>query len=252
MNKKEIFIAAYHGGLGDNLQFSTLPELYAKKGFDVYVPEGFYFRNQEICDLVWGHNPFVKGVKKGVWNAGDTPEIGHKVLNSNCISNWELLHGFKPTNKYPKVYYSPNKIENLNNTILIDLTSISTNYNAERVNKEVEKVKLSFPDKRFRTISFKKNLNPATPQSPAHNGVFKNFNCESEDRIEVQSIFQYCDLMASVAGIVTLHNGSSHLSSAIKKYNTNLISMCIIPEEQFKNNKDRAVFIFDNVEYILV
>ncbi len=149
MKNKEIFIAAYHGGLGDNLQFSTLPELYAKKGFDVYVPEGFYFRNQEICDLVWGSNPYVKGIKKGVWNAGDTPEIGHRTLHSNCISNWEMLHGFKATNKYPKIYYNPNKISNLENKILIDLTSISTNYQFSDISKIIKKIKLFYPNNNF-------------------------------------------------------------------------------------------------------
>ena len=65
---KEIYIGAYHGGLGDNLQLSTLPELFSKRGHKVYVPDGFYFRNSGIYDLVWGNNPYISGIKEGRWN----------------------------------------------------------------------------------------------------------------------------------------------------------------------------------------
>ena len=106
----DVILSAYHGGLGDNLQFSTLPEEFHKQqGRDTYIWSQANFRNQEIYDLVWGCNPYIKGIKDGTWTAGDTPEIGHKTLVSDCISNWEALHGLEPTNKYPKIYYEPEK-----------------------------------------------------------------------------------------------------------------------------------------------
>ena len=36
------------GGLGDNLQFSTLPGLYHKKGIDFYISSQNVQRNDEI------------------------------------------------------------------------------------------------------------------------------------------------------------------------------------------------------------
>ena len=93
----DVILSAYHGGLGDNLQFSTLPEEFHKQqGRDTYIWSQASFRNQEIYDLVWGCNPYIKGIKDGTWTAGDTPEIGHKTLVSDCISNWEALHGLEP------------------------------------------------------------------------------------------------------------------------------------------------------------
>ena len=78
----DVLIAAYHGGLGDNLQFSTLPEQFAlQQGRDTYVWDRAFFRNPEIAQLVWGTNPFIKGVKGGQWNAGDIPEIKFE----NCL-----------------------------------------------------------------------------------------------------------------------------------------------------------------------
>ena len=51
----DVFLKAYHGGLGDALQFSTLPEeFYKQEGRKTYIVEDAPFRNQEIYDLVWG------------------------------------------------------------------------------------------------------------------------------------------------------------------------------------------------------
>ena len=72
----DVLIGAWHGGLGDSLQFSTLPEeFYKQQGRETYVADGCSFRNKEIYDLVWGCNPYVKGVKEGERNAGDIPDI---------------------------------------------------------------------------------------------------------------------------------------------------------------------------------
>ena len=67
-----VLIKSYHGGLGDALQFSTLPEeFYKQQGRETYLLDGASFRNKEIYDLVWGCNPYIKGVMDGEWNAGD-------------------------------------------------------------------------------------------------------------------------------------------------------------------------------------
>ena len=249
---KEIYIGAYHGGLGDNLQLSTLPELFFKKGLEVHVPAGFYFRNSEIYDLVWGCNPYVSGIKEGVWNAGDTPEIGHRILHPSCISNWEMLHGFEPKNLYPKIYYIPKKNIEMNDVFLMDMSSISTSYNKLHVEKVLEGLKLQHPNKRFFNVEFVQNLNPRSFNSPAHNGVFNKISQKNKNIIKVLTIFEYCDIMSSVGGIVTLHSGASHLSSAMKEYNPSLISKCIIQKDQYYMHKNRSVFIFDNIEYILI
>ena len=91
----DVILSAWHGGLGDSLQFSTLPEEFHKQqGRDTYILENAPFRNPEIYDLVWGENPYVKGKKSGTRNAGDIPEIPYQewVAEGNgtgkAISNW--------------------------------------------------------------------------------------------------------------------------------------------------------------------
>ena len=41
------------GGLGDNLQFSTLPKLYSEIGYEFYISDQNVYRNPEIKKLVW-------------------------------------------------------------------------------------------------------------------------------------------------------------------------------------------------------
>ena len=61
--KREIGVKAYHCALGDSIQFSTLPEIFSKMGYDVYLLPDASFKNQEIKDLVWMDNPYIKGEK---------------------------------------------------------------------------------------------------------------------------------------------------------------------------------------------
>ena len=48
----DVLIKAYHGGLGDCLQFSTLPEQFSRQqGRETYVLDESHFRNKEIYDF---------------------------------------------------------------------------------------------------------------------------------------------------------------------------------------------------------
>ena len=80
---KDIIIYEQYGGLGDNLQFSTLPELYSNNGFDVYIHTESKVRNSEIYDLVWGINPYIKGKKNGDSKAGN--HMCRNIFNKNIM-----------------------------------------------------------------------------------------------------------------------------------------------------------------------
>ena len=60
MNKKnKVIFGQPWGGLGDNLAYSNLPQLYSQAGKEFYISRFNYVRNKEIYDLVWKRNPFV-------------------------------------------------------------------------------------------------------------------------------------------------------------------------------------------------
>ena len=236
----DVILAAFHGGLGDNLQFSTLPEEFHKQQCrDTYIWSQASFRNQEIYDLVWGHNPYVKGIKDGDWSAGDTPDR-HRVIESDCISNWEALHGLKPTNKYPKIYYEPEKISSFDNVILVDLSSISITYDEEKILKLYDAVRKTHEGMVFLEVEFTNKIKGATIIEPDVTGV-----------VEIESIFTYVDLMYSSFGVISLHSGQNHLAAAIKnQYNNDLEVYCLMDEYEYQRQKDKSIFVFDNVNYL--
>ena len=238
-NANDVILGAWHGGLGDNLQFSTLPEeFYKQQGKETYIWASSPFRNSEIYELVWKHNPYVKGIREGERTAGDLPDL-HKSELSNCISNWEHLHGLKPTNKYPKVYYQPKpRTENLSDVFLVDMSAISTNYNLSDIEIQLTNFKSENPNKVYLGVSFNQNFQR------------NQYQIHVDDIIEVGTIFDYCDIMNESYGILTLHAGQSHLSSAMKQYNPELKSFCFMEEERYQYHKDKSIFLFDNVEYL--
>jgi|TARA_R100000030_G_scaffold49718_2_gene37530 hypothetical protein len=245
MSDSDVFIASFHGGLGDSLQFSTLPEeFYKQKGRKTYVWGGATFRNQEIYDLVWGANPYVHGVKDGEWNAGDLPTIEYSNVAGTCISNWEQLHGLEPKNKFPKIYYEPFKVSGFRNNFLVDLSSISIDYDHKSLYDKFNSIKQSYPDNKFTGVTFAKSLNSSK---------FNQYGVDVDEIIEISSIFEYCDLIASSFGMVALSSGASHLSSAIKKYAPHLNSICIMDSAWYNHHVNRGnLFLFDNIDYQVI
>jgi|TARA_R110000824_G_scaffold68589_1_gene177274 hypothetical protein len=248
----DIRIASWFGGLGDSLQFSTLPEEFHKQqGRVSYIHAGSPFRNEEIKDLVWGANPYILGTQEGKRNAGDIPEIKYENTTNNGISNWEALHGLRPTNKYPKIYYTPNKIPGLEDSFIADLTSISIDYDRAKLCQSLNAVEDRYSEKKTLHVQFSKPINSGGRETESTHGKFNNYHTGKEDCIMIENLFHYCDVIFSAFGLIALSSGASHLSSAIKKYNPNLKSICLMNEKFHKIHKARGLFLFDNVEYLV-
>jgi len=245
----DVYLKAWHGGLGDALQFSTLPEEFSKQqGRKTYILGDAPFRNEGIYDLVWDKNPYVCGKKFGEWNAGDLPSIPYREDGfleengtGNMIPNWEKFHGLKPSNKYPKVYYQPEKDKGVKDLFVVDFTSTTVNDNKEEVVRCLDKIRNEHPDRKFVSVSFE-DIVPTRDLSD---------DIKFDGYIEVENIFRYCDLISSVYGYVSLHSGGTHLSSALKEYSPNLKSICILSKEWYNEHEvlDNH-FLFDNIEYL--
>ena len=216
----DVILGAWHGGLGDSLQFSTLPEeFYKQQGRETYIWQDAPFRNQEIYDLVWGKNPYVKGKKQGERNAGDLAEYTNRDKTGDWIRDWESVHGLKPTNSLPKIYYEPEKVEGFEDTILVDFTSISIDHSSNKILDRLKEIKKEYSNKRFLEVTFSKSLSP---------DKFNSYGTNCENVVEIDDIFSYCDVIASSFGLVALSSGASHLSSSLKEYSPNLRSICLM------------------------
>ena len=241
----DVYLKAWHGGLGDALQFSTLPEeFYKQQGRKTYIVEDAPFRNPEIYDLVWDKNPYVHGKKAGVWNAGDLAKIPYQQLcmdgkgTGNMISNWELFHGLEPVNTHPKIYYEPEMHDGFKDVFIVDYTSTTIDYDQNELKRILEDTKKEYPDKRFLSVDFIKSVSS------------NSYDIGYDGYVEVESIFRYCDLIASSYGILTLSSGASHMSSAIKDYSPDLKSICVMSKKWYNYHKERGLFFFDNVDYV--
>jgi len=241
----DVFIGAWHGGLGDNLQLSTLPEeFYKQQGRTTYLWNHARFRNDEIRQLIWDFNPYVRGYKDGDWNAGDLPDLNYSNVAGDHVANIEACHGLKPTNKYPKIYYKPIGLVSYSNTFLVDFTSISINYDHKKLLDKLQEIRETYPDKRFLEVTFSNQLNNSGPLNAYDVGL---------EKLVVNNIFEYCDYIASAYGIVALSSGASHLSSALQEYHTSMRSICIMSEEWYNRHMDIGkLFIFDNIDYQLI
>ena len=202
MQDKDIIISQPWGGLGDNLQFSTLPELYSKMGYNVYISSSNAFRNSEIYDLVWKLNPFVKGISDKPANVGCE---GIDVFGGSHMRNIELCNGL--TNgyrKYPVVYYTPKLIPELKGCVLYDATATSFPASDLELKASFESVFRKYPDAKTLKVNF---TNIKTRDTP----YFKH------DLYTVNSIFDLCDAIHSCQVFVADDSGSLVLASALKQ-----------------------------------
>jgi len=248
--QKAIFSQTW-GGLGDNLCFSTLPERYNEIGIDFYLYEGNKYRNEEIYDLVWGHNPFVKGI------TSETPNIGANVggvyfrkkgfYGENFSEVIETTHGFKPKNKYPVIYYKPKLIASLQYKTIINLTSISGIFDINKLKHVVGE--LSNGDDIV--FTYYENHNKINKNDSIHNNRHSFYDVGYEERVGVTDIFNLCDILHSAKKIITLYSGTCPLSSAIigddKKE-----CYIITNEEKRHSIKNDKSYYYDNLKYIYI
>lgn len=202
------------GGLGDNLQFSTLPEQLSRAGHEVYIHEKNTYRNPEIKKLVWELNPFVRGFVDGPVNCGwiGVDPACHRDRFPNVpvfgINKWEMLFGAPFSAGIPKVYHKITKFPGLENMVLVDLNFSSCTYFEEKVMEVMyREVAKRWPGGDVRQVRFLKS-------DVSHHAYTSTF-----PTVGVQDILHYCQLIASCRAVVTLLTGSSPLASAVKQFN---------------------------------
>ena len=242
-NKKILYVE--WGGLGDHLQFSTLPEISNKNGYDFYMSHLSKFRNNQTLDLVWSSNPYFKGISEEPPNCGHgytdisglNPEIS---LNRNWVDkigfgNPDLVNG----SKYPAIYYEPKLIEEFKDCLLIDLNGVHFKDNGYTYNWNLIKghIESDIAEKKYKNIYF------IEPNDVNYSNARFDFTIGKS--IFIKNIFDYADFIYSSKKFFTIWAGGSHLASAIKwKYKPEL------ELSTFTNNTSKCMFWYDNVDYL--
>lgn len=225
-------IRAHHKGLGDSIQVSTLPQLLHQQGHDVYISSETPC-NQQVYDLVWGMNPYVKGSLSLPGNCGEIPGLEYDNLCDSFIGNWEMINGLDYTNDYPIVYYQPKEIKSLKDATIIDMSCNSRNgdYNKDHL--------LYF-------ASYNYSRDGALQL--AGDGIYANDY--GLPALEIKDIFHLCDVIASCKKYVCLNSGGHSLASALKR-NKDIDVDCIVTHTPiFESMYVRKNFFYPNINYI--
>jgi len=199
--KKKIIIEQPWGGLGDNLQFSTLPEMGKKLGFEVWVSNRNVYRNPDIKRLVWDLNPYIEGF------TDESGNIPFNPVNGNIINHWELEFFGKTENDLPKLYYKPNKLSEYSDRIVIDSNAITS------------------------PINFNSVLENYKEQDP----IILNSSYNNLKSIQTKDIFEWVDILISCKKFICQYSGSS-VVTATYKINADVYECCNDNMYRFKGN----------------
>lgn len=217
------------GGLGDHLQFSTLPEIYSRAGYRVFVSSRNQYRNREIYDLVWGANPYVLGESDAEPNIGAVAPCQR--WTDSIVSDWEVGHRLGIQNHYPKIYYKPNILPELRGFTIIDLTSVSDTYDPEVLHRAVREY---IPKDKVSQACFQQDIVDKdyclTFEANGGLGIHPWF---------VKDIFHYCDIIASCSELVTCMSGAAVLAASMKP----------LPKVTVFMAQDKPIFKFKGIDY---
>lgn len=233
-------IKSYFGGLGDTLQFSTLPERFVELGHDVFLTNDAPFRSPSTKSLIWDTNPYIKGQSDVSWTLGDIPGRIYENKFDDFIKNWEYIHGLTPKNSFPKIYYTPkNDISGID--VLIDIGSITVNYDLTKV---VQYIKTNFSKSKIKLVI------------GGHISI-PTFGFET---IEINNLTDYVDIINCCKTFVSLSSGPHMLAGSIRHVNTQFKQICILSSHQYQSSGENwfdyqmrtKFFILPSVEYIKI
>ncbi len=233
MNK--YIIHQYFGGLGDNLQFSTIPELCYHSGIECFISDNNVYRNPEIKELVWDCNPYVNGYSPDTPNAGSCRHTGGYKGASSIVDAMEEYHGFGHKNHLPIIYYHPKFKKEFSDKIIIDFSAISAKdrYNDDYIKYITDLI--YWKKQECVVIKSKKNS-------------FNYYSLNEFEQYEFNDIFEYCDLIYSCKKFMCLDSGGQVLAAAISRFKANIDVECHLPVG-WHANFNIGMYFFKPIKY---
>jgi hypothetical protein len=191
-----------YGGLGDNLQFSTLPEMFAKRGIETYISNENYCRNPQIYEMVWGMNPFVKGFIYEPPNITVVDvEKSPRVFEMNTVQRAELLYFDAWEHNLPVIFYQPKPREDFANKMVLEFGFVTVN-----LTKQLDRIKehLAFITEGQEPVLLKNLVN-------------KSLDIGDYPTYEVKDIFELADILFSCRAFAGIESGAAVLCATVKR-----------------------------------
>jgi hypothetical protein len=223
-------------GLGDFLSQSTIPEIFTRMGYDVYMSNKQPFSNEGIKELVM-HNPYIKGFAEEdadlvylsdrwyycpITNT-HRPYPYDECDNTNHIARIEHMIFGKYYNNYPKLYYNPVFKSEWKDVTFVDMKYSSALYSGFGP--------YLHPIDTYLEYVFRNNTNIVIQG--------KNY--------QTTSIWEYIDIIFSCKKFICTFSGSSIVASSINAHNTE----CVMSKEYLEDRFYRLgkTFTFNNIKY---
>lgn len=250
LNADKIIIHQQWGGLGDNLQYSTLPELFNKKGIECYIHVDNQTRNDnEVYDLIWGLNPFIVGKSNEKANAGSCRNHfwPHTKENKWFIERIENSHNLQSSCYYPKIYYKPKIISDLSNTILIDLTGVSQVFSFKKYKEFIDYFvpKIIDKNKVIKIVNRPKYIIDHFEE--VYN--YLKIRINNVEYYTIDSLRCYCDVINSCYMLIVQNSGIHSLAAAIKQDSILPNILCFNQNETFSEQQYKGYYNYENVNY---
>lgn len=199
------------GGLGDLLLYSTLPERLTAEGHRVFLSDECIARNDEVFDLVWGLNPFIRatGDKRrptaGYTRQGLFYDTVNRLPLGSAIEAMERAHGLPPPyGLAPKVYYTPKPPRvDVAHMVLLDMHSLSSAIHEVGWMKFLQKM-----NDRFGAVTI-----VTLPESVVRVPLDQP---EGTPSIGITSLYEYCDVLANCRAWLGSEAGAHVLAAAVR------------------------------------
>lgn len=225
------------GGLGDHLIYSTLPEMFARRGHRVYIANSTPTRNDEVRSLLYDENPFVIGWTDRQPNIGTVRTVKspvHRIRFAHTIEWVEFVHGLPATNRYPQIYYQPRFRSELIDTVLVDPRSASQPFPSDRFAWFVDR--LGFRRNKLRVVLSK------------YSGKHGSDTLADCSRLDVENLHEYIDVIYSCRAFVSTESGGSALASAIRQAKETPEIYAVTTTKSWNHH----VYTFPNINYIVL
>jgi hypothetical protein len=237
LDLKEAIVHQPWGGLGDNLQFSTLPERFGSLGIRTLISTRNAVRNSEINSLVWGMNPFIDGVSDAEPNAGACRRaiLDGLPMSLSFMERIETAHGLEPANRYPKIYYKPIPRPELSDAVIVDVDATAFKTPPALIADYLDYLVANYHYRREELLQ----------AQFVHKVARNTHRIAGLATLKIASIFEYCDIIASCRALVTVHSGGQTLAVAVRGNKARPLIHCFCTPTQFNSRN----YIWDGVEY---
>lgn len=189
-----------YGGLGDHLFYSHLPRVAKQTGAAerVYISNLSEYRSPHYKKLVWELNPYVDGFTD---EDADYPEFDRVEPGTNLLDRIMLERGLDDGLRHhePEVYYRPQLLPELISTFIYDPNFVS--YVGDASQEQV-------------THHLRRDLRHVTQLRPGSTCV--PFSGQAPE-LTTQSLWHYCDIIASCKRFYCLTSGGATLAAALRR-----------------------------------